>query len=50
MIEIDQLFWTFNRKKKYVIHVMAFFLTRERSDDILEVGGISSTMMDLNMN
>jgi hypothetical protein len=50
MIEIDQLYWTYNKKKKYVIHIMAFFMTRERSDEILEVGGIESTLMNLNMN
>jgi hypothetical protein len=40
MIEIDLMFSAYNMRKKYHIALYAFFITAERSDEILEVGAI----------
>lgn len=50
MIEIDCLFSSFNRRKKYELMFIGFFFTKDRSDEILEVGAIDMPLLQWNMN
>jgi hypothetical protein len=50
MIEIDLLFTSINRKKNYQIEFLGLFWSAQRSDEILEVGGINIPLMQFNLN
>jgi hypothetical protein len=51
VIEIDTIFAAYHRRKHNYTWYMAFFFTKDRSDEILEVGAIDVIpLLELCMN